>query len=72
MPTTKMTKFMTKNKTVDITNGIVVTKEGHPAFTKAEMGESDRIRYRFADGETMTLTDKDRASAPAFNPRWVF
>lgn len=70
MPTTKMEKFIAKNRSVKIVFGEKLTPEGKTIFTKKDLERCDRVLYRFADGKRVTLTFDDIKSAPDFKPVW--
>ena len=71
MTTQNMSDFMSKNKTNLVVFGERQTPEGTQILTKIDMDRSDRLLYRFDDGEEFTLLGKDAQSAPDFMPAWA-
>lgn len=68
--TRKMKEFIEHNKSALIISGERLTPEGRKVYVKADFMASDRCRYRFTDGTTRVLLDKDKQSAPDFIPQW--
>lgn len=70
MITENMQKFIDKNKTEKVIEGTRMTPEDKHIRYYSDIASSDRIRYKFEDGETMTLLSEDTKSAPTFVPEW--
>ena len=65
-----MANFIAKNNTVKIIEGERLTPEGKQVKDTYDLCRSDRVRYRFADGEKIILSSVDAKSAPDFKPTW--
>ncbi|HHZ94176.1 MAG TPA: hypothetical protein EYN67_01160 [Flavobacteriales bacterium] len=70
MTTENMQKFIDKNSTVKIVEGALLTPEGKCIITADDMRRSDRVKYRFVDGESLMVLRSDIDSAPKFTPDW--
>ncbi len=71
MATQNMLDFMRKNQSKTVVFGERRTPDNKPVLTKADMDCSDRVVYRFEDGEEMALLTKDSRSEPNFTPKWA-
>jgi hypothetical protein len=67
--TQKMQSFIQKNNQLKIVFGERLTTEGKPIFDKRDMENSDRVFYRFSNGDGVTLTDKDMENS-TYTPVW--
>lgn len=70
MTTENMANFIAKNNVVKIIVGERLTAEGKQLNDIYDLRRSDRVRYRFTDGERITLLHIDSESAPDFKPVW--
>ena len=70
MVTENMRKFIDKNKTVKVLEGARLTPEGKQIENTSDMYRSDRTKYRFTDGESITLTKADAQSGAGYHPIW--
>lgn len=68
--TENMKKFIAKNKTVKVVEGERLTPEGNSVENSTDLFRSDRVKYRFTDGERAVLLTTDTKSAPGFKPAW--
>ena len=70
MITQNMVNFIAKNNKVKIIEGERLTPEEKQVRGAYDLCRSDRVRYRFADGEKIILENTDALSAPDFKPIW--
>lgn len=70
MMTENMRNFIEKNKVTKIIFGEARTSRDKPIETIEDMNDSDRVFYRFEDGESMVLTNEDVNSFD-YKPVWA-
>tara|TARA_R110002051_G_C8427811_1_gene452972 strand:- start:156 stop:380 length:225 start_codon:yes stop_codon:yes gene_type:complete len=70
MITQNMANFIAKNNAIKIIQGERLTPKGKQVKDTYDLCRSDRVRYKFADGEKITLLHADAESAPDFKPTW--
>lgn len=68
--TSNMKKFIELNKRSKIVESELLTPDKKSLSTKLDFKLCDRARYRFANGETLILTNVDKSSAPDYQPIW--
>ena len=62
--------FILKNEQFAIVSGERLTPELSPIKTAEDNERSDRVAYRFEDGTTLILREKDKPGSD-HQPRWL-
>lgn len=70
MITTNMSNFIQANRVSLIVLGDRRTPEDKPVKNKRDLDNSDRVKYKLADGSIFTVTREDVSSAPEYKPQW--